>query len=82
MLSFTNALLLDDWVAWLWLGPVGDFIDFDGNGLWWVWVCRRGCGGYGWLPWLRRREWVLGFGFWVVAVSGFWVLAWGRRSGF
>ena len=26
----------------------------------WVWVCRRGCGGYGWLSWLRRCEWVLG----------------------
>jgi hypothetical protein len=24
------------------------------------WVCRRECGGYGWLSWLRRREWVLG----------------------
>ena len=25
-----------------------------------VWVCQRGCRGYGWLSWLRRREWVLG----------------------
>jgi hypothetical protein len=62
MLSFTDALLRDGWVAWLWLGPVGDFIDFDGNGLGWVWVCRHGCGGYGWLPWLRRREWVVDLG--------------------
>ena len=30
------------------------------NKLWWVWVCQHGCGGYEWLPWLRRREWVLG----------------------
>ena len=46
----------------MWLGPVGDFIDFDGNGLWSVWVCQRGCGGYGWLPWLRRGEWVVDLG--------------------
>ena len=47
----------------MWLGPVGDFIDFDGNGLWSVWVCQRGCGGYGWLPWLRRGEWVVDLGY-------------------
>ena len=39
------GLGLPAWVWWLWV---------------WVWVCPRGCGGYGWLPWLRRREWVLG----------------------
>ena len=68
----------------MWLGPVGDFIDFDGNGLWWVWVCQRGCGGYGWLPWLRRREWVLGgcrewwllWWWWVVVLRCAGLLIW------
>ena len=71
-LGLTDALLRDGWVAWLWLGSVGDFIDFDGNGLWWVWVCRRGCGGYGGLPWLRRCEWVVDLDCW----SSCWGCGW------
>ena len=36
----------------------------------WVWVCQRGCGGYGWLSWLRRHEWVLG------GCREWWLLWW------
>uniref|UniRef100_A0A2N9EMM9 Transmembrane protein n=1 Tax=Fagus sylvatica TaxID=28930 RepID=A0A2N9EMM9_FAGSY len=50
------------------------------NGLWWVWVCRRGYGGCGfgfaawvWGLWVVADEWVLGFGW--LSMSGFWVVA-------
>uniref|UniRef100_A0A2N9F0D7 Uncharacterized protein n=1 Tax=Fagus sylvatica TaxID=28930 RepID=A0A2N9F0D7_FAGSY len=42
------------------------------RGLWWVWVCRRGYGGFGWLPWDSVAwVWVPAWVWWV------WVVAMG-----
>ena len=56
------------WFLFPFSAVVADKIGCGGFGLlawvWWlwVWVCRCGCEGYGWLLWLRKCEWVLGFG--------------------